>query len=88
MKTKAPYQYKIRSLLSDEVESLREELHRRLLREDVTNICNWETLNRFSVILESDPVSFHTNWIQPLLTEGLSVEVALRCIAESLFLPN
>jgi hypothetical protein len=83
------YLQRVFSLSTDQLlERLREELHRRLLWEDAPSGYDWETLDRVSGVLQVDPVSFCTDWLQPLLIEGLDLQMAMASIAESILLPN
>jgi len=47
-----------------------------------------EAFEKLITILQVDPVSFHRSWVQPLLDEGVPMDVAVACIAQSYLQPN
>ena len=70
---------------AEQVETLRKALRKRLAQEELDNAWRLEAL---TTLLQVDPVTLHVCWIQPLLAEGVSMEVAITCVAESHLLPN
>lgn len=71
-----------------QIEKLREKLHERISREEFEYSWRLEALNRIISVLQVDPVTFHRLWIQPLLAAGISLDIAIACVAQSIFLPN
>lgn len=69
-------------------EKAREELRRRLLHEELESALRLEVVDRLMTDLKVDPEDFRRLWIQPLLTAGATLAVALTCIAQSHFQPN
>jgi len=67
------------------IDELRKEFHKRLSCEGPEY--SWR-LEGLATLLQVDPTTLHVSWIQPLLSEGVNLEVAIACIAESHFLPN
>jgi hypothetical protein len=67
---------------------LREELHKRLVREDLEYSWRLEAMDRIITLSQVDPTSFHRLWIEPLLVAGASLDVAISCITDSHFQPN
>ena len=67
------------------IDELRKEFHKRLSCEEPEY--SWR-LEGLATLLQVDPVTLHVSWIQPLLSEGVNLGVAIACIAESHFLPN
>jgi hypothetical protein len=72
----------------EQMQKLREELHKRLLYEDLEYSWQLEAMDRIITHSQVDPVTFHLQWIEPLLLAGASYEVAIACIAASHFQPN
>jgi len=72
----------------DQMQKLREELHQRLLCEDLENAWRLEAMDRVITLSQVDPVTFHLLWIEPLLAAGASYEVAIACVAASHLQPN
>jgi hypothetical protein len=70
---------------AEQMENLRKALRKRLSHEELDN--SWR-LDALTALLQVDPVTLHVCWIQPLLAEGVSMEVAITCVAESYLLPN
>lgn len=70
---------------TEQMEKLRKALRKRLSHEELDN--SWR-LEALTTLLQVDPVTLHVCWIQPLLAEGVSMEVAITCVVESHFLPN
>jgi len=70
------------------MERLREELHKRLVREELEDSWRLEAMDRIITLSQADPITFHRVWIEPLLVAGASLEVALSCITDSHFQPN
>lgn len=73
---------------SEQLEKAREELSRRLMREELEFALRVEAVDGLMTDLNVDPEDFRRSWIQPLLTAGATLAVALACIAQSHFQPN
>ena len=78
----------VRGPNSEQIEKLREELRRRLSNEEVEYAWRLEVLQRIIAVLQVDPLTFHRLWIQPLLAAGVRLDVAIACVADSIFQPN
>lgn len=72
----------------EHMEKLRKELDEKIVREEFEYSWRLEALNRIISVLQVDPVTFHRLWIQPLLAAGVSLDVTIACVAQSIFLPN
>ena len=72
----------------ENMEKLREKLREKIAREEFEYSWRLEALNRIISVLQVEPATFHRLWIQPLLAAGVSLEVAIACVAQSIFLPN
>ncbi|HXY52759.1 MAG TPA: hypothetical protein VEI01_25160 [Terriglobales bacterium] len=72
----------------ERMEKLREELRKRISREDLEYSWRLEALDHIITFSQVDPTNFHRLWIKPLLAAGASLEVAIACIADSHFQPN
>jgi len=72
----------------ERLEKLREELRKRISREELEYSWRLEALDRIITFSQVDPTNFHRLWIKPLLAAGASLEVAIACIADSHFQPN
>ena len=73
---------------TEQLEKAREELKRRLIREELECALRMEAVDRLMTDLKLDPEEFRRLWIQPLLTAGATLAIALACIAQSHFQPN
>ena len=73
---------------SEQLEKAREELRKRLMDEELECALRLEAMDGLMTDLKVDPEDFRRLWIQPLLTAGASLAVALACIAQSHFQPN
>ena len=73
---------------AEQIERLREELHRRISIEELESSGRWGASDRIVNLLEIEPATFHRLWIVPLLDAGLSLEAATACIVQSYFQPN
>jgi len=73
---------------AEEVKNAREDLRLRLMHEELECALQFEAVNRLITDLRVDTESFRKLWVQPLLTAGATLEVALVCIAQSHFQPN
>ena len=73
---------------AEEVEKAREELQKRIMDEEVEYVLRREAENGLIKLLRIDRETLHKLWIQPLMTAGVTLDVALGCIAESEFQPN
>lgn len=71
-----------------QIEQLREELHRRILIDELRSSWRSEALDCIVNLLESEPTTFHRLWIVPLLEAGLDLDVATACIVQSCVKPN
>jgi hypothetical protein len=73
---------------AEQIERLREKLHDKIAHEEVD--CSWrlEALDHLILLLQMEPTAFHRLWVQPLLSVGVTMEVAIACITASYFMPN
>jgi predicted RNA-binding Zn ribbon-like protein len=74
--------------IAEQMDKLREELRRRIAREELESKLRLEALDQLLTALNVDVASFRTLWLLPLLAAGASFETALACIAQSHFQPN
>ena len=72
---------------AEQVEKAREELRKRIIDEEVEGTRR-EAVNGLVVHLKVDAKSFRRLWILPLMEAGVTLDVALACIAQSCFHPN
>jgi len=72
----------------EQLEKACEELRRRIMREELESALRMEAVDRLMTDLKVDPEDFRRLWIQPLITAGATLAVALACIAQSHFQPN
>jgi hypothetical protein len=70
------------------MDKLREELYRRIAREELDSTLRLEAVDQLLTALDVDCASFRTFWVLPLLAAGASLQTALACIAQSQFQPN
>jgi hypothetical protein len=70
------------------MEELREELHQRILRDELQYSWRLEAMDRLITSSQLDPTTFYRLWIEPLLVAGASLEVAIASVADSHFQPN
>jgi len=73
---------------TEQMEKLRGELRRRLIREELESTLQLEAVGHLITALNVDPAAFHRFWVQPLLAAGASLDIALACIAQSCSQPN
>ena len=73
---------------AEQIERLREELHRRISIEELESSGRFGALDCIVNLLEIERATFHRLWIVPLLDAGLSLEAATACIVQSYFQPN
>jgi len=73
---------------AEQMERLREELHRRISIEEVESSRRLEASDRILNLLEIEPATFHRLWIVPLLDAGLSLEAATACVVQSYLQPS
>ena len=73
---------------AEQIERLREELHRRISIEELESSGRLGALDYIANLLEIERATFHRLWIVPLLDAGLSLEAATACIVQSYFQPN
>jgi hypothetical protein len=69
-------------------EQAREQLRKAIMKEELELAFRMELVDRLMTDLKVDPASFRELWIQPLIAAGVSVDVALLCIAQSHHWPN
>ena len=72
---------------AEQIERLREELHRRVSIEELES-GRLGALDCIVNLLDIERATFHRLWIVPLLDAGLSLEAATACIVQSYFQPN
>jgi len=72
----------------EQLEKTREELRKKLLHEELECALRLEIVDRLMTDLKVDPTSFRKLWIQPLIAAGVTLDVALLCIAQSHHQPN
>jgi hypothetical protein len=65
-----------------------EEFRERLTREDLERRWQLEALDHLFTESENHPERFHSLWVKPLITAGLSLESALSLVVEAYFRPN
>ena len=73
---------------TEQMEKLRGELRRRLIREELESTLQLETVGHLIAALNVDTAAFRRFWVQPLLAAGASLDIALACIAQSRSQPN
>ncbi|HEV2731804.1 MAG TPA: hypothetical protein VGV15_17370 [Terriglobales bacterium] len=73
---------------AERMDKLREELRRRIAREELESTLRLEAVDQLLTALNVDAASFRTFWVLPLLRAGASLETALACITQSHFQPN
>lgn len=71
----------------EQVEKAREELRKRIIDEQLEP-ARREAMNGLIIHLKVDAKNFRRLWIQPLMEAGVTLDVALACIAQSCFRPN
>ena len=71
----------------EQVEKARREVHKRVMDEELASLRR-EAVDGLMALLKVDRESFRTLWIQPLVTAGATLDMALACIAQSEFQPN
>ena len=72
----------------DHMEKFREELRKRIAHEELESALRLEVLDQLVSALKTNLTDFKHLWLQPLLTEGLTVDKAISLIAESHLRPN
>lgn len=73
---------------AEQLKNAREDLRKRLMHEELECALQCEAVDRLMTDLRVDPESFRKLWVQPLLTAGATLAVALVCIAQSHLQPN
>ena len=73
---------------TEQMEKLRGELRKRLIREELESALRLEAVGHLITALNVDTAGFLRFWLQPLLAAGASLEIALNGIAQSRFQPN
>lgn len=68
---------------TEEMEKLREELRKRIIREELESTLRLTAVGNLIRALNVDLADFRRFWVQPLLEAGASLESALACIAQS-----
>lgn len=74
-------------LTLERLEKARRELHKRIMDEELRSVRR-EAVDGLMALLAVDRENFRTLWIQPLVTAGATLDMALACIAQSEFQPN
>lgn len=69
-------------------EQAREQLRKAIMQEELEHAFRLELVDRLMTDLKVDAASFRELWIQPLIAAGVSLDVALHCIAQSHHWPN
>lgn len=72
----------------EQIVELRDALRRRTTEEALECALQSESVAKLVQDLQVDLVSFRQFWLQPLVMEGVTVEVAVASIARSLSHPN
>jgi hypothetical protein len=72
---------------AEQLEKAREELQKRM-DEELECALRREAVDGLVALLKVDRESFRRLWIQPLITAGATLDMALACIAKSQFQPN
>lgn len=72
----------------EQLEQEREKLRRRIVQEELECALRLEVVNRLMADLKVDAATFRALWIEPLVIAGVSLDVALLCIAKSHHQPN
>ena len=70
---------------TEQMEKLRQGLRKSLIREELESTLQLTTVGHLLRALNVDLAGFRRFWVQPLLEAGASLEIALACIAQSLF---
>lgn len=73
---------------TEQLQELRTELHKRISNEEHEPSQRLEGLNRLINLSQMEPLTFHRQWIVPLLDAGATLEVATACIVQSYLQPN
>jgi hypothetical protein len=73
---------------AEQIERLREKLHRRISLEELESSGRSGALDCIINLLDIERATFHRLWIVPLLDAGLSLEAATACIVQSYVQPN
>jgi hypothetical protein len=75
-------------LAAEQAEKVRKELQKRIRDEELECALRREAEDGLITLLRIDRDTLHELWIQPLMTAGATLDVALGCIAKSEFQPN
>jgi hypothetical protein len=75
-------------LWAEQLEKAREEVRKRITDEEIECALRREAVDVLIKLLRVDREIFHRLWIQPLMTAGATLDMALCCIAKSQFQPN
>jgi hypothetical protein len=73
---------------AEQLKKARQELRKRIMDEELECALRREAVNGLIKLLKTDPESFRTLWIEPLMTAGATLDMALTCIAQSQLRPN
>jgi hypothetical protein len=68
---------------TEQMEKLREELRKRITREELESTLRLTAVGPLIRALNVDLADFRRFWVQPLLEAGASLDMALACIAQS-----
>lgn len=72
----------------NQVEKLREELRKRMDRDELESGWRLDVVHQLVSALEITLVEFKQLWLQPLLSEGLNLDRAICLIAQLHFRPS
>jgi len=72
----------------EQLEEARAELRKRLMDEELECALRREAVDGLVKLLKVDREIFRKLWIQPLMTAGATLEMALAAIAKTQFQPN
>ncbi len=70
------------------VEQLRQNLQKRIAREELESAYRLEALDHLIGVLQLEPTAFKRLWVEPLVAAGATMDVAIACIVASYFQPN
>ena len=73
---------------TEQLEQAREELQKRLMDEELECALRQEAVDGLVKLLKVDREVFRKLWIQPLMTAGATLEMALAAVAKTQFQPN
>jgi hypothetical protein len=73
---------------AEQLEEAREELRKRLMEEELECALRHEAVDGLVKLLKIDREIFRKMWIQPLMTAGATLDMALAAVAKTQFQPN